>query len=115
MGGEQLQAAAASAREGARFVIVGTLSGQLAETGTGRIAPVELDSAQILLRKISIKGYNADDDPEAEDERVTNFAEWLAKGEIRFPHVVIDGLEHAAEALRDTAAGRYLGSVIVSL
>lgn len=39
---------------------------------------------------------------------------WLQDGSIRFPHVVIDGLEHATTALRDAAQGRYLGAVIVT-
>lgn len=115
VGGEQLQAAVAAAREGARFVILGTLSGQLAAAGTGRTAPVELDSTQILLKKITIRGYSADDDPQTRDEWFARFAKWFAAGEIRFPHVVINGLERAAAALCDTAKGRYLGTVIVRL
>jgi NADPH-dependent curcumin reductase CurA len=39
VGGEQLQAALAAAREKARFVILGTLASQLASSGTGRKAP----------------------------------------------------------------------------
>jgi NADPH-dependent curcumin reductase CurA len=115
VGGEQLRAAVAAAREGARFVVVGTLSGQLAATGTGRTAPVELDSFQILLKKITIRGYSADDDPDAQEEWFGRFAEWLRSGDIRFPHTVIGGLEHAPAALRDTAQGRYLGTVLVKL
>lgn len=113
VGGEQLQAAIAAAHEGARFVIVGTLSGQLAATGTGRTAPVEVDSAQILLKKLSLRGYSADDDPDARDEWLQRFGSWLQDGSIRFPHVVIDGLDHATTALHDVARGRYLGAVIV--
>jgi 2-alkenal reductase len=115
VGGEQLQAAVAAARERARFVIVGTLSGQLAATGTGRTAPVELDSGQILLKKITLRGYSADDDPDAHEEWLERFADWLRAGSIRFPHAVIDGLEHATAALRDATQGRYLGAVIVRL
>jgi NADPH-dependent curcumin reductase CurA len=115
VGGEQLQAAVAAAREGARFVIVGTLSGQLAVTGTGRTAPVALDSTQILLRKITIKGYSADDNPEAHEEWFGRLANWLRSDEIRVPHVVIDGLERATLALRDITQGRYVGMVVVKL
>jgi 2-alkenal reductase len=115
VGGAQLQAAVAAAREGARFVILGALSGQLAATGTGRTAPVELDSMQILLKKITLRGYSADDNPEAQDAWLRRFTDWLRAGDIRFPHVMIDGLDRATTALRDTAAGRYLGAVIVRL
>jgi NADPH-dependent curcumin reductase CurA len=113
VGGEQLQAAAAVARTNARFVIMGTLSGQLAATGTGRTAPVALDSTQILLRKITIRGYSADDNPEVREEWFARLADWCRTGDIRLPHVVIDGLERATVALSDTARGRYLGMVVV--
>ena len=115
VGGEQLQAAVAAARERARFVIVGTLSGQLAKTGAGRAAPVELDSKQILLKRLTLRGYSADDDPDAHAEWLERFADWHRAGSIRFPHTVIDGLEHATAALRDATSGRYLGAVIVRL
>lgn len=115
VGGEQLQAAIAVAREGARFVIVGTLSGQLAVAGTGRTAPVVLDSTQILLKKIAIRGFSADDHPQAREEWFTRLAAWSRSGDIRLPHVMIDGLEHATRALSDTINGRYLGMVVVKL
>lgn len=115
VGGEQLQAAVTVAREGARFLILGTLSGQLAATGTGRTAPVEIDAVQLLLRRITIRGYSADDNPEAQDEWFKRFAQWLQAGEIAFPHTVIDGLEQASIALCDTVKGRYLGTVLVKL
>jgi NADPH-dependent curcumin reductase CurA len=115
VGGEQLQAAIAVARTNARFVIMGTLSGQLAAVGTGRTAPVALDSTQILLRKISIRGYSADDDPGARDEWFARLADWYRNGAIKLPHVVIEGLECATAALSDTAQGHYLGMVVVRL
>lgn len=115
VGGEQLQAAVAVARDNARFVITGTLSGQLATTGTGRVAPVALDSTQILLRKITISGYSADDNPEARDEWFIRLADWCRAGDIALPHIVIDGLEQATLALADTAQGRYFGMVVIRL
>jgi 2-alkenal reductase len=113
VGGEQLQAAVTVARTNARFVITGALSGQLAAAGTGRTAPVVLDSTQILLRKIVIRGYSADDNPDARDEWFARLPDRCRAGDIRIPHVVIDGLERATAALSDTARGRYLGMVVV--
>ncbi|MFM0076724.1 zinc-binding dehydrogenase [Paraburkholderia sediminicola] len=76
VGGEQLQAAIANARVGARFVILGALSGQLAAHGPGRTAPVELDSMQLLLKKITLRGYSADDDPHMHAEWISRFNLW---------------------------------------
>ncbi|WP_261803691.1 MDR family NADP-dependent oxidoreductase [Variovorax sp. PAMC26660] len=115
VGGEQLQAAVTTARENARFVIVGTLSGQLASHGAGRTPPVELDSVQLLLKKIVMRGYSADDDPDARAEWNRQFGIWLRSRSIVFPHVVLKGIEQAPEALQRVAQGRYFGTVLVAL
>ncbi len=113
VGGDQLQAAVSASREGARILIHGALSGQLAEQGSGRVAPVELDSFQLLLKKITMRGYSSDDDADVQAEWTKHFSEWQRAGVIRFPHVVIDGLEHAPKALCDTIDGHHFGAVLV--
>ncbi|QMU69732.1 NADP-dependent oxidoreductase [Streptacidiphilus sp. P02-A3a] len=115
VGGEQLRAAVGAARQGARFVLVGALSGQLAAHGAGRTAPVELDSFPLLLKKITMRGYSADDNPEARAEWTERFGGWLRSGGISFPHVRISGLDQAPNALLDVIAGRHLGTVVVEL
>jgi NADPH-dependent curcumin reductase CurA len=115
VGGPQLQAAVKAARTGARFVLVGALSGQLAASGPGRTAPVQLDSFDLLLKRITMRGYSADDDPEARGEWTRRFADWLRSGDICFPHVMIDGIEAAPAALRDVIDGRHFGAVLVKV
>jgi 2-alkenal reductase len=113
VGGEQLEAAVLAASEGARVIVMGALSGQLASSGTGRRAPVQLDSFLILLKKLVLRGYSADDHPEARDEWTTRFAQWLRCGEISFPHVVSRGIDTAPDVLEGVAEGRYFGTVVV--
>jgi 2-alkenal reductase len=115
VGGPQLQAALKAARTGARFVVVGALSGQLAAQGTGRTAPVQIDSFDILLKKITLRGYSADDDWEVRSEWTLRFADWLRSGDICFPYVTIDGIEAAPGALRDVTEGRHFGAVLVKV
>ncbi|CAB3659928.1 Putative NADP-dependent oxidoreductase YfmJ [Paraburkholderia sediminicola] len=115
VGGEQLQAAIANARVGARVVILGALSGQLVAEGPGRIAPVELDSMQLLLKKITLRGYSADDDPHMHAEWISRFADWLDAGSIRFPREIITGLECAPQALARVINGECFGTVVVRL
>jgi 2-alkenal reductase len=115
VGGEQLQAGIATANEGARVVIVGSLSGQLASGGAGRTAPVELDSVQLLIKRITIRGYSADGDEDVRAEWTQRFASWLQSGAIRFPHQIIDGLDRAPLALQQAIRGDYFGTVIVKL
>jgi hypothetical protein len=44
-------------------------------------------------RHCQLRGYSADDNPEARDEWFARFADWFRAGTIRFPQAVIDGLE----------------------
>ncbi len=115
VGGEQLEAAIGAAREGARIVVLGALSGQLAPEGSGRTAPVTLDSFAILLKKLTLCGYSADDDPDARHEWTQRFGNWLRSGGIVFPHVTVNGLDRAPETLERVAEGRYFGTVIVEM
>ncbi|WP_062349627.1 MDR family NADP-dependent oxidoreductase [Herbidospora yilanensis] len=115
VGGEELRAAVAAARKGARFVLVGALSGQLAEEGDGTAAPVELDSFQLLVRQVTLRGYSASGDSEVQGEWLDRFAEWSRSGLITFPYVRVEGIENAPAALYDTITGLHLGTVVVAL
>ncbi|WP_269859513.1 MDR family NADP-dependent oxidoreductase [Streptomyces sp. RPT161] len=115
VGGEQLRAAVAAARTGARFALVGALSGQLSPDGRGDTAPVELDTLQLILKQITMRGFSGFGRPDAEAQWTRRFADWLRSGEITFPHVRVAGLERAPRALTDVIAGRYVGTVIVEL
>lgn len=116
VGGDQLQAAVAAARQGARFVLFGALSGQLSPDGSGTTAPVELDSFQLIVKQISMRGVTADPgDPQAQKEWTERFGAWLRSGKIAFPHTRITGIEHAPRAFHEMISGRHLGAVIVEL
>ncbi len=115
VGGEQLQAAVDVAREEARILIVGALSGQLAADGTGRKAPVELDSFKLLLKKLTIRGYSADDDPDARQEWDMHLSRWSEAERIRFPYDVVHGLGNAPAALAEGCRGAFFGTTLVLL
>jgi len=115
VGGEQLQAGIAAARQGARILIVGNLAGQLAVDEVCTAAPLELDSLSLLMKKITIRGYSADDDSHLHAEWLRQFAIWLRAGAIRLPHEIIRGLEGAPLALERAIKGDYFGTVLVQL
>ncbi|TDU02570.1 2-alkenal reductase [Streptomyces sp. 846.5] len=115
VGGEQLRAAVAAARPEARFVLVGALSGQLAAQGDGTTAPVEIDSFQLIIKRIAVKGFSVMDHPDALGEWNTRFGGWLRSGEISFPHTRVPGIERTAQALHEVFGGRHLGTVVVEL
>lgn len=116
VGGEQLTAAVALAREGARFVILGALVAELNAEGSTSIAPTEIDSFQFPIKGITLRGYSAcEDDPRAFDEWMKRLDEWRNEGAIRLPCTTFSGLENAPKALQEACAGRLKGAVLVEL
>lgn len=113
--GEQLVAAIGAARQGARFALVGALSGQMSPHRAGGSAPVEIDVFRLLAKGISLRGYSGADHPDVAKEWTTRFGGWLRSGEIDFPHVRISGIDHAPRALEEMIEGRHFGAVIVEL
>lgn len=115
VGGEQLSAALGAARQGARFALVGSLSGQLAAGRAGGSAPVEIDAFRLVVKGVSLRGYAGADHPDVEAEWTERFGSWLRSGEIRFPHVRIPGIDRAPQALQELIEGRHFGAVVVEL
>jgi NADPH-dependent curcumin reductase CurA len=116
VGGEQLTAAVALAREGARFVILGALIAELNAAGSTSIAPTEIDSFQLPIKGITLRGYSAcEDDPGAFDEWMQRLNEWRHEGTIHLPCTTFNGLDNAPKALQEACAGRLKGVVLVEL
>lgn len=114
-GGDQLAAAVSVAAPKGRIIVLGALSGQLAPDGTGRVAPVTLDSFQLLVKALSLKGYSADDDPDAVPEWEQRSGAWLRNGAIRFAKTTVQGLDRAPAALAEVSRGDHFGVTIVEL
>ncbi|MET0135249.1 MAG: zinc-binding dehydrogenase [Kibdelosporangium sp.] len=115
VGGDQLRAAVAAARRGARLTLVGALSSQLSPHSAGTTTSVELDIYQFILKGISIYGCADLQDPAARSAWTQQFGDWLRSGEITFPHVRVPGIENAAQALHEVINGRHFGTVVVEL
>ncbi|HJP77617.1 MAG TPA: NADP-dependent oxidoreductase [Pseudonocardiaceae bacterium] len=115
VGGEQLTVALAAARPGARVSLVGALAGQLSPERHGGTAPVEIDTFQLILKGITIRGFEAPVDPTAHAEWLARFGGWLRSGEITFPHTRVAGIDNAARTLHEVISGRYLGTVVVEV
>ncbi|MGY0019152.1 MDR family NADP-dependent oxidoreductase [Streptomyces sp. cg35] len=113
--GEQLVAALGAARQGARFALIGALSGQLAADRAGGSAPVEIDAYRLVVKGVSLRGYTGAEHPGVEKEWNGRFGDWLRSGEIVFPHVRITGIDRAPQALRDMMEGRHFGAVVVDV
>jgi NADPH-dependent curcumin reductase CurA len=117
VGGEQLSAAVGAARRGARFALVGALSGQLSPRPDrdGASAPAEIDTFRIITLGVTLRGFSSTDLPEVAEEWNKRFGDWLRSGEIVFPYVRIPGIDRAPRALQELFEGRHTGTVVVEL
>lgn len=115
VGGPQLAAAVKAARQGARFALIGALSGQLAAEGTGGSAPVEIDVFRLILKGVTLRGYLGAEHPGVEEEWAKQFGAWLRAGEIRYPLTRFTGIDRAPHALKELTEGRQFGTVVVEL
>ncbi|MER7347301.1 NADP-dependent oxidoreductase [Streptomyces aurantiacus] len=115
VGGDQLRAALGAARAGARFALVGALSGQLDPELGGTTAPVEIDSFALILKGVTLRGTRTPEDPRAQAEWDERFGGWLRSGKVVFPHERVAGMDAAPRALEEVMRGRHLGTVVVEL
>ncbi|MEU9333996.1 NADP-dependent oxidoreductase [Streptomyces sp. NPDC048290] len=115
VGGAQLTAAVDAARHGARFALVGALSGQMAADAPGSAAPAVIDSFQLVVKALTVQGYTGVDHPEVAAEWAGRLAGWLRSGDIRVPLHRIPGIDQAPRALREMIDGRHFGTVVVEL
>ncbi|MFH8410822.1 MDR family NADP-dependent oxidoreductase [Streptomyces sp. NPDC018019] len=114
VGGEQLRAALAVARTGARFALVGALSGQLGDSA-GVAAPVELDSSLVVTRRVTLRGFSLYDHADLPQEWTGEFARGLRDGSLVFAYTRLRGLDQAPRALCELVEGRHIGAVLVEL
>lgn len=112
VGGEQLAAALAVARHGARVALVGTMSSQ---ASGGFSAPVEIDTGALIMGGIALRGFAVADHLDAVAEATREFGRALADNTIVFPHSRLSGIDEAPRALRELLDGRHIGAVLVEL
>jgi NADPH-dependent curcumin reductase CurA len=97
-------------------VILGALIAELNAAGSTSIAPTEIDSFQLPIKGITLRGYSAcEDDPGAFDEWMQRLNEWRHEGTIHLPCTTFNGLDNAPKALQEACAGRLKGVVLVEL
>lgn len=114
VGGEQLEAALAHAREGARFVILGALTAELNAHHASIAAPAKVDSFQLILKDITMRGYSADRDGA---EAFEDWMGWLWENStnLHFACSTFKGIESAPQALCEACDGKLKGVVMVEL
>ncbi|MEV6974097.1 NADP-dependent oxidoreductase [Kitasatospora sp. NPDC093806] len=115
VGGEQLTAAVDAARPGARFALVGALSGQLDPARRGASSPAVVDTFRLLARNVTVHGIGGQRYADLEEEWLRRLVGWLRAGELVVPRTVVRGIDRAPEALSRLFDGDVFGVTLVEL
>ncbi|MBO1752795.1 NADP-dependent oxidoreductase [Actinotalea sp. BY-33] len=110
VGGEHLEAAIASARQGGRIALCGAISQYDAAEARG---PRNMFSA--IGKGLTLRGFIVGTYAHLQPEFAQRMAGWLADGSIQTDETVVHGLENAPDAFIGMLGGQNTGKMIVAL
>jgi NADPH-dependent curcumin reductase CurA len=109
VGGEHLEAALGSLRRWGRVAICGAVS----EYERNVPAPGIRNLFQAVANDLTLRGFRGSSYVEHRPAFERDVAGWLRDGRIRYRETVVDGLEHAPDAIVQQLAGGTTGKVLV--
>lgn len=111
VGGEHLEVAIGALRMRGRVVVCGMISQYNAtEPPAG---PRNL--VRLIQIRGTIQGLLVLDHADLRDEFVTRAAGWIEDGRLKYQETVVDGLEHAPQAMIDLLGGKNTGKMLVRI
>ncbi len=111
VGGNHLEAAISNMSDFGRIVSCGMIS--LYNDTEAKPGPSNL--ALIIGRRLRIQGFIVSDHPELADPFDRDMKAWIDDGRIKWEETILDGIEHASEALIGLFSGKNMGKMIVTL
>jgi NADPH-dependent curcumin reductase CurA len=69
----------------------------------------------IVGKRLTMRGFIVSDHDDRREEFVERVGGWLRDGRIRAPETVVEGLDHAAEALIGMLRGTNTGKTVVHI
>jgi NADPH-dependent curcumin reductase CurA len=109
VGGDHLQAALATLRRWGRVAMCGAIS----EYESTEPQPGPTNLFQAVANNLTLRGFRASSHLDRLGESSHVLGDWLAQGRLRYQQTIIDGLEHAPEALGRMLAGDTVGKTLV--
>jgi hypothetical protein len=95
----------------ARIVVCGTISTYNNKPGEGDTGPRQL--RRLLVNRARIQGFLVFDYNHRYPEGLARVAAWIKEGKIKYREDIVEGLEHAPEALAGVLEGRNFGKMLV--
>ncbi|MBX7551460.1 NADP-dependent oxidoreductase [Streptomyces sp. NPDC004232] len=111
VGGEHLEAAIGSLREGGRIAVCGMIS----VYNNTEPAPGPRNLARLIQTRGRIEGFLVGDHYDLQPEFVQKVAPWVASGELKYRETVVEGIENNLEAFLGVLRGDNIGKMIVKL
>ena len=111
VGGEQLVAALHHLRIGGRVALCGQIASMLGQSPGQDIGHL----IQAVLKRLTLRGFIVRDHEDIRAEFEQRTLAWLAAGELVSKETVVDGLDHAVEALLGMLSGANTGKMLVRL
>jgi NADPH-dependent curcumin reductase CurA len=111
VGGEHLEAALGLLRDFGRVAICGTISDYDADEP----APGPSNLFMAVARNLTIRGFRGSSNVDLLPEMTREVGAWLRDGRLRYRETIVDGLEHAPEALAALMRGDNTGKTLVRI
>jgi NADPH-dependent curcumin reductase CurA len=111
VGGDHLEAAISNMNDFGRIVSCGMIS----RYNDTEATPGPSNLALIIGRRLRIQGFIVSDHPELAEPFDRDMKRWLGEDKVKWEETVIDGIEHAAEALIGLFSGMNTGKMIVRM
>ncbi len=111
VGGEHLEAAIGALRVRGRIAACGAISGYNA----AEPPPGPRNMSFVVGKRLTIRGFIVSDHADRRDEFVSRVGGWLRDGLLVAPEHIVDGLEHAPEALISMLRGANTGKALVRI
>jgi NADPH-dependent curcumin reductase CurA len=111
VGGDHLQAALGALRNEGRVAICGTIS----EYDADESPPGPSNLFMAVAKNLTIRGFRGSSNVDLLPEMTREVGAWLRDGRLRYRETVVDGLEHAPEALAGLMRGDNTGKTLVKI
>ena len=112
VGAEHLEAAIGMARDHARVAACGAIAHYNDTEDDPTPGPRNL--FQIVKKRLSIQGFIITDSIRRNPAFLEEVTPWVADGRVRFAETVVEGVDHAVDALRGLLRGENTGKMLVS-
>jgi NADPH-dependent curcumin reductase CurA len=111
VGGEHLEAAIGALRRGGRVAMCGAIS----EYEAPRPAPGPSNLFLAVANDLTLRGFRGSSHVNRMGEMTREVGAWLRDGRVRYRQTIVDGLEHAPNALARLLRGDTTGKTVVRI